>query len=125
MNSTLAGISPADVHNRDPRPIALVSGGATPVGNGVLATAGDGTIFCQLVPWQFEHKTQMNLRRTFRRTACLATRLTANLGVPSTTPILQRFRDPVSATKSEQRWLTGLYLDVPEEWDDPYRFFRW
>ena len=23
------------------------------------------------------------------------------------------------------RWLEGLYLDVPEEWDDPYRFFRW
>ena len=19
----------------------------------------------------------------------------------------------------------GLYLDVPDEWDDPYRFFRW
>ena len=24
-----------------------------------------------------------------------------------------------------RRWLDGLYLDVPEEWDDPYRFFRW
>jgi beta-galactosidase len=23
------------------------------------------------------------------------------------------------------RWLTGLYLDTPQEWDDPYRFFRW
>ena len=23
------------------------------------------------------------------------------------------------------RWLDGLYLDQPEEWDDPYRFFRW
>jgi len=23
------------------------------------------------------------------------------------------------------RWLAGLYLDQPEEWDDPYRFFRW
>jgi hypothetical protein len=23
------------------------------------------------------------------------------------------------------RWLDGLYLDTPEEWDDPYRFFRW
>ena len=23
------------------------------------------------------------------------------------------------------RWLEGLYLDTPEEWDDPYRFFRW
>ncbi len=23
------------------------------------------------------------------------------------------------------RWLEGLYLDTPEQWDDPYRFFRW
>jgi len=23
------------------------------------------------------------------------------------------------------RWLDGFYLDVPQEWDDPYRFFRW
>ncbi len=26
---------------------------------------------------------------------------------------------------SEGRWTKGLYLDQPEEWDDPYRFFRW
>lgn len=26
---------------------------------------------------------------------------------------------------SHGRWLTGLYADVPQEWDDPYRFFRW
>ena len=37
--------------------------------------------------------------------------------------MLERFRQP--AAKSERRWLEGLYLDVPEEWDDPYRFFRW
>jgi hypothetical protein len=24
-----------------------------------------------------------------------------------------------------KRWLEGFYLDVPEAWDDPYRFFRW
>jgi hypothetical protein len=30
-----------------------------------------------------------------------------------------------SPAKSEKRWLTGLYLEQPEEWDDPYRFFRW
>ena len=33
---------------------------------------------------------------------------------------LEPIRDP-----TEGRWLTGLYLDEPEEWDDPYRFFRW
>ena len=26
---------------------------------------------------------------------------------------------------SEGRWTSGLYLDEPQEWDDPYRFFRW
>ncbi len=26
---------------------------------------------------------------------------------------------------TEGRWQEGFYLDVPEEWDDPYRFFRW
>jgi hypothetical protein len=25
----------------------------------------------------------------------------------------------------ELKMLDGLYLDTPEEWDDPYRFFRW
>ncbi|NQU20761.1 MAG: carbohydrate binding domain-containing protein, partial [Candidatus Nealsonbacteria bacterium] len=29
------------------------------------------------------------------------------------------------AAPTEGRWLEGLYLDVPEQWDDPYRFFRW
>jgi len=26
---------------------------------------------------------------------------------------------------TEGRWLQGLYLDTPQAWDDPYRFFRW
>ena len=41
------------------------------------------------------------------------------------TPILTRFYRPVAASEAERRWLEGLYLDVPQEWDDPYRFFRW
>jgi len=53
------------------------------------------------------------------------TRLLANMGVASTSLILARFNTPVNAAKSEKRWLDGLYLDQPEEWDDPYRFFRW
>ena len=32
--------------------------------------------------------------------------------------------EPIS-DPTEGRWLEGLYLDVPHEWDDPYRFFRW
>jgi hypothetical protein len=29
------------------------------------------------------------------------------------------------ANPAQGRWLEGLYMDRPEEWDFPYRFFRW
>jgi hypothetical protein len=126
MDSPFAGVGPADIHNRDPRQLSLVSGGASVVGNGVLAySEKSNVVFCQLVPWQFEQKKQMNLKRTFRRASCLVTRLAANMGVAIPTPVLARFHSPVKAGQAEQRWLEGLYLDVPEEWDDPYRYFRW
>src|SRR5439155_5358800 len=126
LNSLLAGVGPADVHNRDPRTLPLVSGGVSVIGNGVLARAERANIvFCQLVPWQFDPAKQMNLKRTFRRTSYLVTRLAANMGVAASTPLLARFGDPVTASGGERRWLDGFYLDVPEEWDDPYRFFRW
>ncbi len=49
--SPLAGVGPADVHNRAPRELPLVTGGAVPVGNGVLAKAeGLNVVFCQLTP---------------------------------------------------------------------------
>jgi beta-galactosidase len=125
VKSLFAGIGPADVHNRDPRELPLVTAGEI-LGNGVLArTADSHVVFCQLVPWQFDPKKSMNLKRTFRRVSALVTRLAANLGVAGSTPLLSRFRDTVAASRGEQRWLKGLYLDVPEEWDDPYRFFRW
>src|SRR5262249_19572356 len=135
MNSLLAGVGPADVHNRDPRVLPLVSqlAGVRPgerattvIGNGILARSDKGNVvFCQLVPWQFELKGPMNCKRTFRRASCLVTRLAANLGAAGRTPILHRFHSPVAASRAEKRWLAGLYLDVPEAWDDPYRFFRW
>jgi hypothetical protein len=101
-----------------------VSGGAAVIGDGVLAKAEKTNIvFCQLVPWQLDPTKGMNLKRTFRRSSYLVTRLAANLGAAGSTPILARLRAPVE--KAEKRWLDGLYLDVPEEWDDPYRFFRW
>jgi hypothetical protein len=122
----LAGIGAADVHNRDPRELPLVTAGATAIGNGVLAKANyANVVFCQLVPWQFEPDKQMNLKRTFRRSSFLLTRLAANMGAAGPTPVLGRFRNPVAAGGAERRWLDGLYLDVPGEWDDPYRFFRW
>jgi len=34
-------------------------------------------------------------------------------------------RPTIPAGAAAGRWMRGLYLDTPEEWDDPYRFFRW
>lgn len=125
MDSLLVGVGPADVHNRDPRTLPLVSQGADVVDNGVLAVAsGTEIVFCQLVPWHFEYRSNFGLKRTFRRTSFLVTRLLANLGAQGSTPLLTRFASPVVANEPG-RWLHGFYLDEPEEWDDPYRFFRW
>jgi hypothetical protein len=131
--SLLAGVSPGDVASRDPREMSLVSGGASIVGDGVLATGQHANVvFCQLVPWEFDWRKPlvsadapplMNLKRTYRRLSVLMARLLGNMGVAGSTPVLERFARPVQA--GETRWLDGLYLDQPEEWDDPYRFFRW
>jgi beta-galactosidase/beta-glucuronidase len=125
-HSPLAGVGPAEVHNRDPRVLPLVSAGAERVGDGVLARAAHANVvFCQLAPWQFEPRGPMNVRRTFRRTAVLVSRLAGNLGAAAATPVLERFRQPAADPGAERRWMEGLYVDVPVEWDDPYRFFRW
>ena len=49
--SLLAGVAPADVHNRDPRKLPLVVDGATAYGDGVLAETGN-VVFCQLPPFE-------------------------------------------------------------------------
>jgi hypothetical protein len=125
VGSPLAGVSPAEVHNRDPREVPLVTGGARVLGDGVLATAQEGrVVFSQLVPWQFDYSGEkMNIKRTFRRVSCGMARVLGNMGAASETPLLKRFPNPVA--RGEERWRKGYYLDVPEEWDDPYRFFRW
>ncbi len=126
FNSLLAGVGPADVHSREPRKLPLVSAGATVIGDGVLAKAEHvNVVFCQFAPWQFDYKKLYNLKRTFRRTSCLLTRLLANMSAAGETPLLEHFGAPVDVSKAEKRWLEGLYMDVPQEWDDPYRFFRW
>lgn len=126
FDSPLVGIGPADVHNRDPRNVPLVCGEASVIGDGILAKVENANVvFCQLVPWHFDHKKQMNLKRTFRRASRVVTRLAANMGVAGSTPVLAHFHTPVEFSRPEQRWRDGLYLDLPEEWDDPYRYFRW
>jgi hypothetical protein len=124
-DSLLSGIGPADVHNRDPRWLPLIDSGATIVGDGVLAITADlNIVFCQLVPWHFDGTKQWNLKKTYRRSSFLVTRLLANFGAATSTPIIDRFHIPV-ATDTSPRWQAGLYVDAPEAWDDPYRFFRW
>jgi hypothetical protein len=126
-NSPFAGIGPSDVHNRAPKELSLVSSGAEIIGDGVLAKAENSNIiFCQMVPWECDYsKGKHNVKQTFRRSSFLLSRLIGNMGVGSVTPLLARFNSPVDAGKAEKRWLDGFYLDQPEEWDDPYRFFRW
>ena len=54
VGSLFAGVGPADVHNRDPRELPLVSGGAKVIAGGVLAQAEDAdVVFCQLAPYDF------------------------------------------------------------------------
>ena len=51
-DSLLAGIGPADVHNRGARHLRSSSGGEQVVGDGVLAKAQDANVvFCQLPPY--------------------------------------------------------------------------
>ena len=123
--SPFAGVGPADVHSREPRAIPLVAGGAQVLGDCVLGVATNASVVvCQLAPWQFDYRANFGLKRTFRRTSFLVARLLGNLGVEAATPLAGRFSSPVSRAQTG-RWLAGLYLDQPEEWDDPYRFFRW
>ncbi len=154
-DSLLAGIGPADVHDRSVRKLPLITSGATPVGDGVLAKAPDSNVlFCQLLPWevsstegaavsfQTDRKDpvaeaemkqrepssavrEYSFKRTYRRASFLLTRLLANMGVAGDTPLLARFSSPLLPEKPEKRWEDGLYLDQPEAWDDPYRFFCW
>jgi len=126
-SSFFAGISPADVHFRAPKELSKVSSGAVSTGDGILAYSQDGkSVFCQIVPWQLDYsREQHNVKQTYRRTSFMLSRLMGNMGISSSVPILDHISTPVVADKNEKRWLDGLYVDVPEEWDDPYRFFRW
>ena len=88
-------LGPADVHNRDPRDLPLVSGGASVIGNGVLARAENANVvFCQLAPWQFDYQKQ-NTKRTYRRTSFLVSRLAGQHGGQWFHPTSRSFPHPV------------------------------
>jgi hypothetical protein len=125
-DTLLAGIGPADVHSREPQELPLVVGGARVVGDGVLAgLEGANAVFCQMVPWNLRYRAPQYQKRTFRRSSCLVSRLLGNMGAGADTPLLANFAAPVQRWRIGGRWQQGLYLDKPEAWDDPYRFFRW
>ena len=124
VDSVFAGIGPANVHNRDPRELPLVTGGAQILGNGVLAKAVDANVFfVQMAPWTFSREP--SFRRTFRQSSVMLNRVLANLGVAGSTSLLQRFQKPASKVDAAKPGFSTFYLDAPQEWDDPYRFFRW
>jgi hypothetical protein len=128
----LQGIGPADVYDRAPRKIPLISNGpqTDAIGDGVLA---DGpidsqirnVIFFKLTPWQFDYEHNYGLKRTYRRIAFTLDRIIANMGINETSPLISNFHSPLRQADHDQRWLNSYYLDQPQEWDDPYRHFRW
>lgn len=101
MGSPFAGVGAMDLVSRDPRPTALL--------DGAPLSQRDNAVICNFVPWDFKADGPSNQRRTFRRAAVTLARVLANAGV----------EQAVGAAPD------ALYLDTPQEWDDPYRFFRW
>jgi hypothetical protein len=78
-----------------------------------------------MLPWEFDYQQYYNQKRTFRRASCLVSRILGNMGAVEPTPLLERFSSPLKGGAAENRYLTGFYLDKPEEMDDPYRYFQW
>ena len=126
-DSPFAGIGPADVYIRDPRPLPLAADGTEPLGDGVLARARDArVVFCALVPWEFDydkpngaawtfdHKSH-NVKYTFRRSSFALTRLLANMGVAAPTPILKRLQEPAVDEESLQDLVDAAWLESGDD----------
>jgi len=78
-------------------------------------------------PWWFMFQEQYNLRKTYRRSSFLLTRLLANMGVAGETPLLSRFGTPVGEGEGEARSAPSVVRNgnfaqdadgdgVPDEW---------
>ena len=128
-DSLLAGVGPADVHNRDPRELSLVSKGASVVGDGVLAVGENANVVWRsLIEYQYfspdEEWRQFTFLAQSKDTADTKTRFQVWHGNASTVWFADMRIVPCEPP-TQGRWLTGLYLDTPTEMHDPYRFFRW
>ena len=132
QGNLLAGVGPADVYDRAPHKIPLISGSPQTdvIGDGVLAQGSvdsqvRNVIFFQLAPWQFDYEHNYGLKRTYRRVAFTLDRIISNMGINESNPLISNFHSPLRQGENDQRWLNSYYLDQPQEWDDPYRHFRW
>ena len=99
LHSLLAGVSPADLHSREPRQLPLVTGGADLgeiFGDGVIAeSANERIAFLQMVPWQYDHSNEKyNVKRTFRHASVALSRILGNMGVTFQSPVVERFSRP-------------------------------
>ncbi len=77
-----------------------------------------------MAPWYFNHGPErFNLRRTFRRTSFAVSRLLANLGVSGSTPLLERFGEPVGAAQGASVLQNGNFSadtngdGLADEWE--------
>ena len=134
-DSLFAGVAPADVYTRDAAEIALITDGATPVGDGILAQAkGLNVVFCQVAPWRYNYMASNGnawqlenkdhyIKWTYQRTSSLLARLLGNMGVGASTPLLTRFGKPAVDGDSLQDlvdapWIEGAgkELVLPTRW---------
>jgi hypothetical protein len=120
--SFIAGVDCGDLFDRAPAKMPLVTGPGDVVGDGVLACGGN-VIFMQLIPWQFDYQKLYNLKTTWQHSSFALDRLLGNMGAEFKTPLLAHFA--TSPDAKDKRWLAGLYLDVPLEKDDVYRYYCW
>jgi hypothetical protein len=110
LASPFCGIGPSDVHNAAPCELPLLSGDEA-IGNGVLGGNVDGNVVvCQLTPDRFGYDAeQRNLKRTFRRISFLVSRLLANMGATSHTPLLDRFSESVEESRTPSLTRNGAF----------------
>ncbi len=115
-DSPWAGIAPADLFNRSPRELSLVSEGASAVGGGVLAKAeGANLVFCQLVPWQFDYQKDGSLKWTFRRSSFALARLLSNMGAAAETPLLGNMQEPLPQRAMLNDVSDAVWLETSEK----------
>ncbi len=110
VRSPFCGIGPSDVHNAVPCDLPLLSGDEA-IGNGVLGMNADGNVIvCQLTPDRFVYGAeQRNVKRTFRRTSFLVSRLLANMGAASDTPLLEQFSESLKGNTAPSLIRNGAF----------------